>query len=121
MLFAISLQNRRHVFRVVFQTEGEELRACLKTAKKKKKPARSLASCLFTRITEDLKSKRPKTIPVTIPSGIRTRVTRYASSLSHLPLVFNKRPCNFNRVPLDCHIQTRHIIFVKRRNISTFV
>lgn len=37
MLFAISLQNRRHVFRVVFQTEGEELRACLKTAKKKKK------------------------------------------------------------------------------------
>ena len=29
----ISLQNRRHVFRVVFQTEGEELRACLKTAK----------------------------------------------------------------------------------------
>lgn len=118
MLFAISLQNRRHVFRVVFQTEGEELRPCLKTAKKKKKPARSLASCLFTRITEDLKSK---TIPVTIPSGIRTRVTRYASSLSHLPLVFNKRPCNFNRVPLDCHIQTRHIIFVKRRNISTFV
>lgn len=59
MLFAISLQNRRHVFRVVFQTEGEKLRACLKTAKKKK-PARSLASWLFTRITEDLKSKRPK-------------------------------------------------------------
>ena len=50
MLFAISLQNRRHVFRVVFQTEGEELRACLKTAKKN--PARSLASWLFTRIIE---------------------------------------------------------------------
>ena len=58
MLLAISLQNRRHVFRVEFQTQGEELRACLISAKEK--PARSLASWLFTRITENLKSKRPK-------------------------------------------------------------